>query len=304
MKKSTHRILFLAAIAALVAVTACDKETVPPQPQLIIDGFTPRGASLARFSVSITNQVRFSRGNLQYQASTNRWRFAPNQYECIGVANDNISTTNSGWIDLFGWGTSGWKSGAHDSMPTATTIFPQCYGPGQNDLVNNNAEADWAYHNPIQYGGDTVHLWRTLTADEWRFLLTGRPNAVDKVGVATVDDVKGLVILPDDWSLPTELDFTPGITDTVPIDLSLINRYTSAEWNTMQLAGAIFLPAAGCRSGNKTTDVDRYGYYWSTSSGADTTLARNIVFSTQKLHADHPSERHYGFCIRPVFDIR
>ena len=67
------------------------------------------GAITAAFSVSETKKVYFSQGNLQYQASTNTWRFATNQYDCIGKeGNEKKSSTYSGWVDLFGWGTSGY----------------------------------------------------------------------------------------------------------------------------------------------------------------------------------------------------
>ena len=36
------------------------------------------------FSVSSTKQVHFSQGNLQYQASTNTWRFAEMQWDFVG----------------------------------------------------------------------------------------------------------------------------------------------------------------------------------------------------------------------------
>ena len=48
------------------------------------------------------DKIFFSQGNLQYQASTNTWRFAEHQYDLIGSDNSNISSTYSGWIDLFG----------------------------------------------------------------------------------------------------------------------------------------------------------------------------------------------------------
>ena len=38
----------------------------------------PQGALSGLFSVSATQQVRFSQGNLQYQASTQTWKFAAN----------------------------------------------------------------------------------------------------------------------------------------------------------------------------------------------------------------------------------
>lgn len=36
----------------------------------------PEGTLSGLFSVSATKQVRFAKGNLQYRASTNTWRFA------------------------------------------------------------------------------------------------------------------------------------------------------------------------------------------------------------------------------------
>lgn len=57
------------------------------------------------FSVSPDKKVKFSQGNLQYQASTNTWRFAEHQWDIIGDGNKNISSIYNGWIDLLGWGT-------------------------------------------------------------------------------------------------------------------------------------------------------------------------------------------------------
>ena len=68
----------------------------------------PTSAIEFAFSVSDEQQIYFSRGNLQYQASTSTWRFAEHQYDIIGEDNVNRSSTYSGWIDLFAWGTSGY----------------------------------------------------------------------------------------------------------------------------------------------------------------------------------------------------
>jgi tetratricopeptide (TPR) repeat protein len=70
------------------------KENKPQQPK-----------AGAGFSVSSTKRVYFAKGNLQYQASTKKWRFADNQWDVLGEANSKISDKNNGWIDLFGWGT-------------------------------------------------------------------------------------------------------------------------------------------------------------------------------------------------------
>ena len=53
------------------------------------------------FSVSSTQTVTFSPGNLQYHPMKKKWRFAEKQTDYIGYANSNISTTYNGWIDLF-----------------------------------------------------------------------------------------------------------------------------------------------------------------------------------------------------------
>ena len=51
----------------------------------------PIGAINSLFTINSNgDQVYFSQGNLQYQASTNTWKFADNQYDYIGGANSNI----------------------------------------------------------------------------------------------------------------------------------------------------------------------------------------------------------------------
>ena len=61
-------------------------------------GNVPEGAINSLFTINADgDQVYFSQGNLQYQASTNTWRFATNQYDYIGSDNSNISQTYSGF---------------------------------------------------------------------------------------------------------------------------------------------------------------------------------------------------------------
>ena len=57
-------------------------EVTPPEQPEEDDGMLP-GA----FSVAAYTKVHFSKGNLQYQASTQKWRFADNQYDLIGSTN-------------------------------------------------------------------------------------------------------------------------------------------------------------------------------------------------------------------------
>ena len=59
-------------------------------------GFDYNGASIKTFSVSDTTAVQFSRGNLQYNAALDKWRFALRQYEYICGDNANIAEDYDG----------------------------------------------------------------------------------------------------------------------------------------------------------------------------------------------------------------
>ena len=132
------------------------------------------------FSVSAIKTVTFSSGNLQYHAANNEWRFAPNQTDHIGEENSNISPTYNGWIDLFGWGTG--------NNPTNIS------SEGETNFV------DWGVN---KIGNFAPNTWRTLTSDEWEYIIKGRPNAEQLIGIAQVNGVNGLILLPDNWTCPS-----------------------------------------------------------------------------------------------------
>ena len=192
---------------------------------------------LGPFSVSEKKTVFFSPGNLQYQPSTKTWRFAEHQWEVIGEGNNlNIPIPSASWIDLFGWGTG--------NNPTLIST--------NNDAFSTFME--WGV-NAISNGGNEANMWRTLTNEEWEFLIKERPNAKALYGLGHANERFGLILLPDDWTLPAGLSFT-GKNDT----------YTSDEWSVMEAAGAVFLPAAGYRHcGGVVYDVGSDGYYWSST---------------------------------------
>ena len=260
-------------------------------------GFDENGASYATFTVANGRQVSFSKGNLQYQASTGIWRFAENQYDCLENNNSNISETYDGWIDLFGWGTSGWNSGANAYQPWSTINASTDYTPGgvyTNDLTGRYYNADWGVYNAISNGGNQPGMWRTLTNDEWTYLFYNRSNASSKYGSATVNGMSGLVILPDLWTMPDSLTFYPGMSGFEN------NIYTTEQWYQMEQYGALFLPAAGYRQNSTIEYTDISGNYWS-STHADNGNAYNIFFYDDYLDYDNGS-RHLGFSVRLVRD--
>ena len=235
----------------------------------------PEGAIPALFSVSETQQVFFSKGNLQYQASTGTWRFAEHQWDYVGgvdegypyygeefgtvyengVKCDNlmISPTYSGWIDLFGWATSGWNNNNHYYQPwdtESTNWVVDGYGYGYWDgeysiysMTGDYANMDWGVYNAISNGGNEAGLWRTGGGD-MHYIINYRQNAAYLQSTGTVNGVHGLILLPDAWILPEGVSFLGSAGGYE------INSYDLEHWEIMESAGAVFLPETGWRDGN------------------------------------------------------
>lgn len=275
--------------------------------------FRPVGAIGGLFSVSATQQVCFSQGNLQYQASTNTWRFAEHQYDYVGSANENISSTYSGWIDLFGWGTSGWSgSGAICYQPFATSengldYYSYIYGNTYADvMIGTNAEADWAWHNAIKNGGNAAHQWRTLTNLELYYIFNTRPNTTNlsvsnaRYAKGMVNNVHGIILFPDGYVHPDGVTIPTGINSTSSTGWNN-NSYSSTSWALMESAGAVFLPTAGWRFGTDVYNVGNIGSYWtSTLYGEGATYG--ISFSDDIIRLPYYYGSSNGFSVRPVRD--
>ena len=285
------------------------------------------GALSGEFSVSATKKVHFSKGNLQFNAQEGThqcadgttkkgtWRFAETQWECWGwVENIEFSSWYNGWIDLFGWGTSGWNSGANAYLPYSTSSELGDYYPGgsdSNDLTGEYANADWGVYNQI--GEDAPGSWRTLTTDEWEYLLHGRTDADILFGFGTVYGIKGLIILPDNWEdpKPSGVIFKPSTQNGLEwqgsqyynsdTDNFTHNEYNKT-WPAMEAAGAVFLPAAGYRRESKVYAIYRYGGYWS-STHDEGPYAWFIEFSTHYLKPQEFRARYWGLSVRLVQDV-
>ena len=260
----------------------------------------PSGAVNSAFTVNDHGgQVCFAHGNLQYQASTGTWRFAPNQYDHIGDNNAYASSYYSGWIDLFCWGTSGWDSGAQEYQPySGSTDYSSYYTGGSysTDLTGAYADADWAYHNPISNGGNQARLWRCLTHEEYIYMMENRANASEKYGYACVNGTNGLVILPDRWVLPSGLSFTPQASSWYS------NSYSAEQWTQMESAGAVFLPTTGTRQGTSVFYVDGLGDYWS-STANDYETGCSMSFFNGNVYPGDCRYRYLGTSVRPAHDL-
>ena len=224
------------------------------------------------FSVAADKRIFFSQGNLQYHCKNNEWRFAEHQWDYIGLDNGNISADYDGYIDLFGWGT--WLDGTGNEEPYETQI---------EDATS------YVFNGNSAIGAE----WATLTTAEWQCLFQTRAGASSKYGHGSVNGVNGMIILPDSWTLPTECSFTAG-------NSAWSNSYTTEQWTKMESAGAVFLPAAGFRSGTTVGNVGNDGNYWS-STDINTTNAYYVLFYSSFLDpARSKVSRYCGFSVRPV----
>lgn len=260
---------------------------------------TPTGAINGLFSVSPTQQVYFSQGNLQYKASNGTWQFATNQFDIIGNANNNISSSYDGWIDLFGWGTSGWNCGNKYYRPWDSDMSDGgMYGPsGDNNLTGGYANSDWGRYNVISNGGNSSGIWRTLTHEEWGCVFNSRSTSSGiRYAKAQVNHVNGVILLPDNWSSSY---YTLYSTNSSGASFSS-NIISYSVWtSSLQSHGAVFLPAAGYRCGASVYGVGSYGNYWSASYN-NSNRAWNVNFNDGNLLTDDAYDRCYGFSVRLV----
>ena len=262
------------------------------------------------FSVSAGKQVTFSQGNLQYTQSTNTWSFAENQYDYIGTDNvtggsvssdptDGYSKSGTALadkVDLFGWSTN---DNNNFGVSTSTD---------DNDYVGSFV--DWGTN---QIGGDVPNTWRTLTDDEWRYLLTYRTNANDLVGIAQVNGVNGLILLPDNWVAPDGIAFKPGFHIKDGADYyAAYQTFTAEQWTKLETAGAVFLPAAGLRRDGSLVSYVQYcgsdvdfvqycGYYWSATEG-DSNYAYFLRFYSGEARM-YNGGHYLGRAVRLVKDL-
>lgn len=258
----------------------------------------PIGAINGKFSVSASQRVYFSQGNLQYRASTTQWRFATNQYDYIGNANSNISPNYSGWIDLFGWGTSGWNPGNTYYSPwDSNGLCADCYGPpGPNNLTGYYAHSDWGVHNAISNGGNAEGQWRTLTISEWEYVCKWRSTSSGiRYAMAQVAGVNGVILLPDEWNSSY---YTLYDINSISASFSSNVIELSVWTNSLQLHGAVFLPAAGRR--NMTIVDYGLGGYWSASHSDDNDFSRSVDFGDGAFIVDGACARSYGLSVRLV----
>lgn len=282
----------------------------------------PDGAIDGLFTINEDgDQVYFSRGNLQYQASTNSWRFAENQWDFVGSSetvwggpngnmpnnsNHLISSSYSGWIDLFGWGTSGYNHGAISYQPWSIVQDDSqyyAYGSVDKNLNDETMQADWGY-NPISNGGNSEHQWRTMTEEEWCFVIFSRstPSSARFVK-ARVNETNGVILLPDEWRLSVYP--LNKINDDASNYMS--NVISLSDWSELESNGAVFLPASGMRIETSCGLMGSHGtYHTATISNLYDTNSMAVCFldSMFYISGNIGGNRCHGAAVRLVQDSK
>ena len=270
----------------------------------------PEGAVNGLFTINEAgDQVYFSKGNLQYKPYTNTWRFAENQYDFIGGDNSNTynGANHRGWMDLFSWSANGRQHGSIIYQPWileaedlgAKTSLYSAYGIDSCNLGDHDGQADWGY-NAISNGGNEEGLWRTLTMEEWLYLLDTRNTTSGmRFAKANVEGVNGLLLLPDNWDIAFY-----NLNHVNDDDIGyLSNTIPQPYWKEkLEVHGAVFLPAAGIRDVGTVGLIGTYGFYWSaTHHGIRDALG--IYFSNSFFNHENITGRYQARSVRLVREV-
>ena len=240
-------------------------------------------------------KIVFAPGNLQYNPAKDEWRFAPHQYDMIGENNEKISNTYNGWVDLFGWGATGYMY----SLPYLVSIDNSQYGPlGDHDLTGEYAEYDWGVHigDKITNNPDRSYKWRLMYSWDWNYILDHNQHTL-----ATVCGVRGMLIFPEGFEVnPDEISYEDYLHKIVNDESYLTDN------------GLVFLPAAGRREGSKLVRETTGWYHTSTSDGNSEGCVFLEFYSARDAEQQdvgawtvgEPYGRHIGGSVRLVREVK
>ncbi len=254
----------------------------------------------ASYKVSATKSVYFSQGNLQFNAAQGThatadgktaqgtWRFAENQYDVIGEANANISSTYDGWIDLFGWGT----------------------GLNPTNISSDSSDyefTDWGV-NAISNGGNEPNKWRTLKTSEWEYLFKNNKWTLGYIKDGSNSHLC-FMLIPDAFTAPEGINVDViGIGSLSDDHLYMSessysnNTYTVEQFSKLEQLGVVVLPCAGFRTATSVDDVGSYGGYWS-SSADGLNYAYSFFFRSAGVMSSYSDSRYIGGSVRLVQDL-
>ena len=155
----------------------------------------------------------------------------------------------------------------------------------------------------------------TLSSNEWMYLFRARDHAEELFAHATINDKHGLILLPDNWQTPDGIQLTTTSQMTgfawdenarkysISEDGFEKNKLTEAQWEELEFAGAVFLPAAGAGQDDK----NKIGWYWTSSRSYSDPSTYAYMFRFEKDNVNlsfmtkySVSQTSYNLSIRDV----
>ena len=174
---------------------------------------------------------------------------------------DDIRKTYDGWIDLFGFGTSGF-------VPSVPILPNRHYNPWETATADSTdygpypaitSETDWGRNIRVyEYITDRLSF-RTLSVNEWTYLM-GTERCINsafhhswmlgkiKYGTDIRETVEGMFLFPDDFVWKEHFGPMPTNFETASIDYGyLVDNTMNGCWDALNFAGVVFIPCAGLR---------------------------------------------------------
>ena len=245
------------------------------------------------FTINATGgKIQFAQGNLQ--ATTTdlgvhwSWGFAANQWDYVGNAtannriNGNGTVSQNGTVDLFGWvgeSNTTWSGALGSTLNAAMYGISNTGNDGSSDFnTSTNDYGNVASENLKSDWGNTIGTgWRTLTKDEWVYLLdtrsgstvNGTANARFTEATINTDGtaVNGIILFPDDVTIANSEATAWGAINGWS---NWGTKCTSAQWAELAVKGCVFLPAAGTRWESSVSNINERGRYWSSTISGPT----------------------------------
>lgn len=148
-------------------------------------------------------------------------------------------------------------------------------------------------------------MWRTLTRDEWTYLLLQRNTQSGiRYVKAQVNGINGIIILPDNWDSSIYLLYnTDSNSKNYKDNIILLKTWT----NVFESNGAVFLPAAGNFIISSVILENSCGHYHTSSSyyylGDANYYHYAIYFSSDYFSITSKNSNAEGASVRLVCDV-
>lgn len=241
-----------------------DPNSIRMAPNVIVPGYFDVNAS--------HDQIRFSYSNVKYTVGgePDPWFFGNGQTDYSNTYSANVWSYFGRCVGTPQQGSGSGAVGASSSNNSGMLT-------SENDADYAGSFVDWSFHfNP----NDREIPWRTIRAEEWQYIISARDNYEDLRALATISGVTGLLLLPDEWNYCYHnYDEEFGIEIDRSFNNYSDNELTTEQLNTLTMAGAVFLPAAGKRVGATVSEDGSKGYYWTDQEGVSSNAGKNLYFS-------------------------